>query len=135
MKTPSIGIDQNEEGRFIDKYWGRLPMYLHRIPETANMGRKHIVECNPEYMKLVTAYLNGTINKDNLSYELYNEIEDVIDAMPNYGLVPNPDYDDLYDCLGYPAALNGCPTLLVKTGSNRCAVFMTADGCYFTVKP
>ncbi len=110
-------------------------MYLHRIPETANMGRKHIVECNPEYILLISMYINGTINENNLSAELFNEIEDIIDGIPNYGLTPNPEYDDLYNCLGFPAAIHGCPTLLVNAGKNKCAVFMTADGCYFTVKP
>jgi len=45
--TPSLGLDQNEKQKFIDRYWGRVPKFLHRIPE------QNICEANPDYIKLL----------------------------------------------------------------------------------
>ena len=42
-KTPSIGIDQNKDERFIDKYIGRIPQFLHSIPQA------YICEVNPAF--------------------------------------------------------------------------------------
>ncbi len=77
MKTPSIGLDQNQEGRFIDKYWGRVPKFLHWIPQA------NICDVNPEYINLINGVIDGNIFARNLSIELYNEIICFIDMMPN----------------------------------------------------
>ena len=69
MKTPSKGLDQNKEGKFIDKYWGRIPAFLIYMPES------FLCDINPEYLELFNGFLTGEISKDNLSIELYYELE------------------------------------------------------------
>ena len=99
MKIPSVLNDQwNDENKPQDKFWGRVPMYLHIIPETIHTENE-IFTCNPEYMYLVNQFMLGTIDERNLSQELYYEIKYVVDNMPNYGTVPNPELDPLYSCL------------------------------------
>jgi len=71
-RTPSMGIDQNQDGKFIDKYWGRLPQFLRYLPES------FICEVNPEYLELLRNYIDGLINPDNISDELRYEIENLI---------------------------------------------------------
>ena len=98
MMTPSIGIDQNGDKKFIDKYWGRVPKYLHIIPETI-VNNKGIYECNPEYMQLIHDFMDGTIDERNLSQELMIDIENTINEIPNYGSNPNPELDPLFSCM------------------------------------
>ncbi len=74
-KTPSIGLDQNQEGKFIDRYWGRVPKFIHRIPEA------YICEVNPDYLELINMFIDGIIDKQNLSAELYKEIYSFADLM------------------------------------------------------
>ena len=74
MRTPSIGIDQNEENYFIDRYIGRMPKFLHMIPEAG------ICDVNPDYIRLIMAFINGDIDKNNISDELYKEVSDFIDV-------------------------------------------------------
>ena len=76
-KTPSYGIDQNQELPFIDKYWGRVPKMLHYIPED------YICKANPEYIYLINAIINDEIDKENISDELYFELADFINRMCN----------------------------------------------------
>ena len=135
IKTPSFGIDQNQDGPFIDKYIGRIPMYLKRIPETINDGDGYVVVCNPEYIQLVKDFEDGIIDRDNMSIELYNEVTEVIDLIPSYGLVPMPDYDAFFKCLGEVPATGGCPLLITKDSQFGCAVFYTSCGNPFIVKP
>jgi len=71
-KTPSYGIDQNEGGRFIDKYWGRVPQFLRFIPEA------FICEVNPEFIQLMQWYTDGTLERDNVNPSLYAEIENIM---------------------------------------------------------
>lgn len=71
-RTPSKGIDQNLDGKFIDKYWGRVPQFLRLIPEA------YICEANPEYIELMQMYVAGSITEDNLSQELFNEISNIV---------------------------------------------------------
>ena len=69
MRTPSVGLDQNQDGKFIDKYYGRIPKMLHSIPEANTWV------CNPEYVKVLDAYITGNIVHENLSIELQNEFD------------------------------------------------------------
>lgn len=71
-KTPSKGIDQNQDGKFIDKYWGRVPQFLKYLPEA------YICDPNPEYVELIQGYIDGTITEDHLSKELYTELEKIV---------------------------------------------------------
>lgn len=70
--TPSKGIDQNQGGKFVDKYWGRVPRFLRLIPES------YICEANPEYVQLMNMYIEGTLNKENVEPSLYEEIENIM---------------------------------------------------------
>ena len=71
-KTPSKGIDQNQDGKFVDKYWGRVPRFLKLVPES------FICEPNPEFLELMQMYLDGTIEKDNIEPATYYEIENIM---------------------------------------------------------
>jgi len=71
-RTPSIGIDQNLDGRFVDKYWGIVPKFIIYQPEN------YRCEVNPDYLFLLDAYINGNINPDNISESLRIEIEHMI---------------------------------------------------------
>ena len=75
--TPSTGIDQNGDGKFVDRYWGRVPKFIHRIPE------RNICDANPDYITLLNLVIDGTIPRDNISEELYRELLDFIDTMCN----------------------------------------------------
>lgn len=72
MRTPSVGIDQNGDKKFIDKYWGRVPQFLKFIPES------YICEVNPEYLELMQGYIDGDITKDQISDELFQEVENIV---------------------------------------------------------
>lgn len=71
-KTPSMGIDQNDEKKFIDKYWGNLSQFLVYIPEAYNC------EVNPDYLRLLEGYLLGTVKRENISPSLLQEIENIV---------------------------------------------------------
>lgn len=75
--TPSIGIDQNQDDTFVDKYWGRVPMFLKWIPES------YICEPNPEYLYIMELFIAGELNKDNFSDELYRELVNMVDLLCN----------------------------------------------------
>lgn len=125
IRIPSKGIDQNLGGKAVDKYYGRVPMYLKFIPETA--ADNLIYKCNPEYIELFNGYVDGTIPKENISHELYYELEKVVDLLAFYGLLPMPEYDPFFNCAGYTPAPDGCKTFLSKDTTYGCAVFYTAD--------
>jgi hypothetical protein len=72
IRVPSIGNDQNQDGKFIDKYWGRVPRFLIYEPWAFRC------EANPEYLYLIDEYLNGRIDDHNLSNDLLLEIEKLI---------------------------------------------------------
>ena len=69
MNTPSIGLDQNGNRRFIDRYIGRVPKFIHRIPEA------EICDVNPDYIRLLIDLVDGTIDSNNLSDELMKELQ------------------------------------------------------------
>ncbi|RLA65928.1 MAG: hypothetical protein DRQ78_04925 [Epsilonproteobacteria bacterium] len=127
MRTPSFGIDQNKDKKFVDKYWGRCPKYLHRIQETINLD-PYIVECNPEFVLLVNGFIDGTIVEKNLSPELYAEVKQTVDLMIFYGLLPMPEHDPLFACMGMIPSSNSCPSYLCKneTGTG-CEVYYDTD--------
>ncbi len=132
MKTPSIGLDQNREKRSIDKYWGRVPMYLHRIQETIGTN-KEVIVVNPEFAYLFNQELNSTLTKENISIELYNDIVSVIDLIPQYGITPMPEYDAFFDYVGITPGSGGCPVYMTKNPSGGCSVYRTSCRV-FTVK-
>jgi hypothetical protein len=130
-KTPSVGLDQNAENRFIDKYWGRVPMYLHRIQETINdnNGTGYIVDVNPEYIYIMEGWIDGTINVDNLSMELQNDIIISVDLIPFYGIIPMPDHDAMFEVLlGPPTSGSSCPIYISRNEANTgCEVYYTSE--------
>jgi len=71
-RTPSMGIDQNLDGKFIDKYWGIVPQFIIYQPEN------YRCEVNPDYLFLLQAYINGEIDPDNISQDLRFEIENIV---------------------------------------------------------
>ncbi len=84
-KTPSMGLDQNQEGKFIDRYWGRVPKFIHRIPE------QNICEANPDYITLIQLFIDGDIDQKNISEELYREVFAFVDKMCNPCLLTGED--------------------------------------------
>lgn len=98
MKTPSYGIDQNKDDVFMDKYWGRVPKFIHRIPE------QNICEANSDYIYLINLVIDGNIDKNNISADLYREILSFIDKMCNPCIMNDEDaalmraYDGLEAC-------------------------------------
>lgn len=106
MKIPSVLNDQwNDENKPQDKFWGRVPMYLHIIPETIYTDSE-VFTCNPEYVYLVNQFMLGTIDEKNLSQELYYEIRDVVEKMPKYGEEKNPILDPLFSCMELEAGIS-----------------------------
>jgi len=106
--TPSMGIDQNQDGKFIDRYFGRVPKFIHMIPEQG------ICEVNQDYLTLIHGVINGTIPQDNIEEELYREVLDFIDKMCN------------------PCNLNGIDQALLRAfdGHNPCpepSIYMQCD--------
>ncbi len=92
-RTPSMGLDQNGDGRQIDKYWGRTPQFLHKIEES------NIYVCNPEYIHLMYLYVVGDIGSVNISIELKEEIVDLW-SYTNWHHSVRPKYINvLFDCL------------------------------------
>ncbi len=85
MKTPSVGIDQNKEGKFIDRYFGRIPKFIHRIPE------QNICEANPDYLTLIGLFIDGNLNQKNVSEELYREVVAFVDKMCNPCIMEGED--------------------------------------------
>jgi len=80
MKTPSYKLDQQENlNKFQDKYIGRVPVFLHAIPEA------NIYECNPEYLVLIWQIAEGTVPSQNMSIELYNQCVDDLDMISEPG--------------------------------------------------
>ena len=69
MKTPSLGLDQNEAAKFVDRYWGRVPQFLLYMPETFTC------EPNPDYLLLLNLMASGHLMKHNVSIELWRELE------------------------------------------------------------
>ncbi len=119
----------------MDKYYGDIPMYLHRIKETANPGPE-IVECNPEYIDLLEGFLNGDIPKENISPVLYEEVKNIIDLGLFYGVVPMPGIDPLFKCWGrFVPPPASCSVFLSKNDQYGCAVFYTSDGSPLIVIP
>lgn len=129
IKTPSNKLDQyQDKNKFQDKYWGRVPMYLHMIPETMNTDNS-IYECNPEYIWLIEAFMAGTIEENNLSQELYQEIVDTINKIPSYGLIPMPVVDPLFECIYGPKDPDlQCSFLVDK----NCHPIVGSDACYIS---
>jgi len=74
-RTPSIGIDQDINSRYMDKYWGRCPQFLHKIPEA------YIYICNPDYLWLLQSRVNDTLVIENISVELLRELDEVLALM------------------------------------------------------
>jgi len=134
MFTPSIGIDQNGEGKFKDRYWGRVPMYLHRIPETIGKPNEEIVVCNPEYIELVLAFLDGNIDQKNLSIELYLDIITTVNLIPDYGETPMPEYDAFFKCAGFDPSISTVNYYEVIDTQFNGAFFWTADSEIFGVQ-
>ncbi len=97
-KTPSSGIDQNGDGKFIDKYWGRVPQMLHSIPEA------NIWVCNPEYVLLMEMYVANTLNENDVSHELWAEIRKLFDSYAGGILLTEKEKKILecYDKSGVP---------------------------------
>ena len=127
MRTPSIGLDQDQEGIHIDKYYGRMPMYLVSIPES------DLYECNPEFMNLLTQFMDGTIDNQNMSVELFKKVELAVDALGHYGKFPMPHFDPLFKCMGFtPQPPAGTVFVTVDEQYNG-AVFWTADRQPFVV--
>jgi len=128
--TPSIGLDQNREGKFVDKYWGRVPMYLHIIPETLNTDTP-IVECNPDFMILFQGILSGTIDIENISKELQAELKDVINKIPQYGRIIMPYLDPFFMCaLGPKDPTMQCSMIADKS----CHPIVTSEGCFLSMQ-
>lgn len=99
MKTPSIGIDQNGEGKFVDRYWGRVPQFLKFIPEA------YICEVNPEYLQILQGYVDGDITEAQLGRELFQEISNIILNLGCPCLLENKDRAIMNAFLGNEA----CP--------------------------
>lgn len=74
-KTPSMGIDQNENGKFIDRYWGNVPDFLVYLPAVYNC------EINQDYITLIEGIIDGSIPRENVDTELYYEIMHIINNM------------------------------------------------------
>ncbi len=83
--TPSIGIDQNKEEAFQDRYWGRVPKFIHRIPEA------NICEVNQDYLTLIQLFIDGDIDQGSISRELYREVYDFVDKMCNPCIMNDED--------------------------------------------
>ena len=77
IRTPSIGIDQNDSDKFVDKYYGRMPKLLHGIEEA------DISTCNPEYIELINGFMDLTIPSQNISDELLIEVEALVNEIGN----------------------------------------------------
>ena len=124
-KTPSSGIDQNEGGKFIDRYWGRVPKFLHRIPEA------NICEVNQDYIDLINYILEGG-DRDNISDELYREILEFIDKMCNPCFMNDEDkalmraYDGLPAC-PEPSIYMNCDDVICCNDIVSCA---EPEECY-----
>jgi len=128
-KTPSLGLDQNIDKLFIDKYFGNVPMYLRRIPEA------RIYECNPEYMAIFDAFLYGNLDNRNISIELRRELAIVTEALAIYGKEPLINLDPFFECMGFqPQSPEINPFITVDTQYHG-AVFWTADRKAFGVQP
>jgi len=128
MNTPSVGIDQNGKNTFIDRYWGRVPMYTHIVPETLNTTSP-IVECNEDYMQLFFGYLDGSLNLDNISMELQAELKDVVNKLPSYGRIPLPLLDPFFMCaIGPKDPSMQCALVADKD----CHPIVTKEGCYIS---
>ncbi len=119
MKTPSIGIDQNQSDRFMDKYWGRVPQMIHSVPEA------NIWLCNPEYIWLIENYISGDLVEKNVSIELYAEIEDLVNA--SGGSRPLTEEETkLLECYGVENA-PGDITSLVASDNLRGTIVIVWD--------
>ncbi len=79
--TPSLGLDQNREAKFMDRYWGRVPQFLLYMPES------FACEINPDYVELMNLYIIAHASndqavidkfKDNISKELYAELSNIM---------------------------------------------------------
>ena len=127
--TPSTGIDQNQDGKFIDKYYGRIPIYLHSIPEA------RIYECNEEYIELVIAFIDGTLELNNIGVELHRQLELTVDALGNYGLIPMPGFDPLFECMGFTPQVPNTSSFISRDDQYNGAVFWTANRQSFGVQP
>jgi hypothetical protein len=129
MKTPSKLLDQDPDNKVEDKYWGRMPMYLHKNPEAG------IYECNPEYVSLFGSFFEGTIDEQNMSIEMYNEIMDVWNAAPEYGKFPMPLLDPFFQCAGLMPQVPTTPVFITVDQQYNGAVFWTADREPLGVQP
>jgi len=130
-KTPSIGLDQNQEDKFIDRYWGRTPMYTHIVKETLNTNNP-IVECNKDYVVLFQGYLDGTLNLNNISQEMQAELKYVVNKIPSYGKVPLPLLDPFFLCAIGPKDPNDQCAIVADSS---CQPIVTSEGCYIAVPP
>ncbi len=124
MRTPSMGLDQNQDGKFIDRYWGRIPVVLHSIPEA------DIYEFNEEYADLFWGVMSGKIDEENLSEELAREVNiliDLIDVPPEnrtelqnkffeYVELHQPDDTEVFDLLYFADEMDS--TVANPNGTN-----------------
>lgn len=100
MKTPScqnnrILYPDDIDNRFDNrKYWGRVPRFINKIEET------DMYECNPEYIYLIECVMNGKINTDNISHDLFCEIEKLINKIPDESISRTDEENRLLQCLG-----------------------------------
>ena len=111
-RTPSLGIDQNADGKFIDKYWGRVPQFLKYIPEA------FICEANPEYIELIQAYVDGNIVEANIDPTLYAEIENIMLNLSCPCLLTGKDRAIMNAFLGNPTC--DAPSHMLTCGTSIC---------------
>ena len=120
MKTPSTGIDQNKDGKFIDRYWGRVPMFLHR------MDMKTICIPNPDYIRLVQLVIDDEIPLVNISQDLLKEITWFIDRMCNPCLMNDEEkalfraFQGLEPCI-IPEAKEDCDAMVCCNSKYLCS--------------
>ncbi len=71
-RTPSWGLDQNQEKAFIDRYWGRVPQFIIYQPKNFRC------EANTDYLDLMEMFVQGKLVRDNVSKELWRELELIV---------------------------------------------------------
>jgi len=75
MKIPSWGLDQNEEKHFIDRYWGRVPMFLIFQPYNGKCS------VNKDFIYLFNLFLSGKLKEENISIDLWRQMESMKKGM------------------------------------------------------
>jgi hypothetical protein len=103
IKAPSTYVKFGEIPDWVyAKYWGRVPKYVHKISETLFDPDTAILQCNEEYIWLITEYILGNLNEENISQELLYELREGISLIPDYGTIPMPEWDPLFYCIFGP---------------------------------